>query len=209
MVANVYIDGFNLYKGCISGTPFKWLNPRALAEQLLRGQKIDVVNYFTARVIDRPEDPRQSQRQDTYLDALATVERVKIHYGHFRTRKKRVWLVQPQQNGGHFATAKVTEEKATDVKLASRIVWDACHGYMDSALVISNDSDFQESIDLAMSKGVAVILVNPHHHAGQEDHLVGTDLRRLRRVHLERSQLPEEIALANGAVIRRPPEWGP
>jgi len=200
----VYIDGFNLYKGCISGTRFKWLDLRRFSEGLLRHHPIDQINYFTARVVDRPEDPRQSQRQDIYWDALTTVEGVVIHRGHFRTRTKKVWLLE---DGGRKASAKVTEEKATDVKLASRLVWDACHASMTCALVVSNDADFQESIDLAMEKRVEVILVNPHHHRKQRDHLKGTDVRRIRPALLRCSQLPERVRLADGRFVHRPPEW--
>lgn len=30
--ANVYIDGFNLYRGCLENSPYKWLDLVALAE---------------------------------------------------------------------------------------------------------------------------------------------------------------------------------
>jgi uncharacterized LabA/DUF88 family protein len=206
-VTNVYIDGFNLYNGCIAGTGFKWLDFRALSETLMRGTTIQTVNYFTARIVDRLDDPGQSQRQDTYLKALESLHGLTIHYGHFRTHKKRVWLLHALPDGSHLATASVTEEKATDVKLASRLVWDSCHGSMTCALVISNDSDFQESIDLAREKGVTVVLVNPHHHEGQQDHLHGDDVRRLRKGQLERSQLPDLVWLADGSSVRRPAEW--
>jgi uncharacterized LabA/DUF88 family protein len=204
---NVYIDGFNFYKGCVAGTQFKWLDLRALAETLMRSTSIQTVNYFTARVKDRPEDPGQSQRQDTYLRALESVNGLAIHYGHFRTRTKRVYIKKPQPDGSHFATAKVTEEKATDVKLASRLVWDACHDDMACALVISNDSDFQESIDLARKRSIKVVLVNPHYHSGQQDHLAGDDVRRLRKGHLAGCQLPELVWLPDGTSVCRPAAW--
>ena len=52
----VYIDGFNLYYGCLKNTPYKWLNLEKLFMQLLdKKHKIIAVKYFTARVrqIDR------------------------------------------------------------------------------------------------------------------------------------------------------------
>jgi uncharacterized LabA/DUF88 family protein len=115
-------------------------------------------------------------------------------------------VLQEQSDGGHFATAKVTEEKGTDVMLATRLVWDACHQMMHRALVVTNDSDFQASIELAMGEGIDVVTVNPHHHVGQRDHLKGTDHRR---GHLERSQLPSTVHAADGTQIRKPVEWGP
>ena len=32
MRVRVYVDGFNLYRGALWGTPFKWLNPVLLTE---------------------------------------------------------------------------------------------------------------------------------------------------------------------------------
>jgi hypothetical protein len=41
------------------------------------------INYFTARVIPRPNDPDQAVRQEIYLRALATNPKIAIHFGHF------------------------------------------------------------------------------------------------------------------------------
>ena len=32
MITNVYIDGFNLYYRALKDTPFRWLDPRELAD---------------------------------------------------------------------------------------------------------------------------------------------------------------------------------
>ncbi len=61
----VYVDGFNLYYGALKGTPFKWLNPIALATQLLpAGHVIERLKYFTAHVSGAadPDVPRRQQR---------------------------------------------------------------------------------------------------------------------------------------------------
>src|SRR6266704_296185 len=44
----VYVDGLNLFYGCLKGTPFKWLDLHRLSAQLLRGHQIDRIKYFTA-----------------------------------------------------------------------------------------------------------------------------------------------------------------
>jgi len=49
LIANVYIDGFNLYYGCLKGTLDKWLDPAALARRLLPADTIKRIRYFTAR----------------------------------------------------------------------------------------------------------------------------------------------------------------
>ena len=65
-----YVDGFNLYYGLKArhGRKYLWLDLQALAESLLRrGQTLEKVVYFTARVRN---DPDGEQRQSDYLDAL-------------------------------------------------------------------------------------------------------------------------------------------
>jgi hypothetical protein len=46
-----YIDGFNLYYGCLKGSPFKWLDPSKLCPHLLpKGHQVHEIKYYTARV---------------------------------------------------------------------------------------------------------------------------------------------------------------
>ncbi len=90
----MYIDGFNLYYGALKGTPHKWLDVEALCRRLLPKDTIDKVRYFTAKVSARPGDPQQPQRQQTYLRALATLDTVTIHYGHFLTHTVRMPLTR-------------------------------------------------------------------------------------------------------------------
>ena len=39
---SVYIDGFNLYYGSVKGTPYKWLDPYALACNLMPSDDVEV-----------------------------------------------------------------------------------------------------------------------------------------------------------------------
>ena len=79
----IYVDGFNLYYGALKGTPFKWLNPVALACRLLpTGCTVDRLNYFTARVSGK-SNPQAPARQQIYLRALDTLPEVKVHFGSF------------------------------------------------------------------------------------------------------------------------------
>jgi hypothetical protein len=51
MRTNVYVDGFNLYYGCLKGTPYRWLDLEALCSRLLPTNSIHRIRYFTARVL--------------------------------------------------------------------------------------------------------------------------------------------------------------
>lgn len=81
--ANVYVDGFNLYYGCVQGTPYKWLDLQRLARLLLPEYSVQRIRYFTARVQPRPGDVQQPQRQQTYIRALETIPHLSVHFGHF------------------------------------------------------------------------------------------------------------------------------
>ena len=74
MVTNVYVDGFNLYYGCLNGTPYKSLDLGALSQALLPPKKIQRIRYFTAK-ISAQADPKGPVCQSTYLRALQTVPR--------------------------------------------------------------------------------------------------------------------------------------
>ena len=68
MVTHVYIDGFNLYFGCIRGTRYKWLDLAEFCRRMLPGDDTPAkIRYFTARISPRPGDPRGPQRQQVYL----------------------------------------------------------------------------------------------------------------------------------------------
>src|SRR3712207_129837 len=94
MATNVYVDGFNLYYGCLRGSPYKWLDLGALVGRLLPGDEIRRIRYFTARIAVR-DDPQSPVRQQMYLRALETIPNLSIHYGHFLTHRTHMPLATP------------------------------------------------------------------------------------------------------------------
>ena len=162
MKTNVYIDGFNLYYGCLRKTPYKWLDLGALVSRLLPKDEINRIRYFTAHVSGRGGDHQQPQRQQIYLRALATIPNLSVHLGQFLTHPTRMPLANP---GSGPATVEVlkTEEKGSDVNLATYLLLDAFEKDCEAAAVISNDSDLALPIELAMKKlGLVVGVINPH-----------------------------------------------
>jgi hypothetical protein len=65
----VYVDGFNLYYGALKGTPYRWLDLERLCRLLLPSNDVQRINYHTAPVAPRPDDPKQPVRQQIYLRA--------------------------------------------------------------------------------------------------------------------------------------------
>ena len=142
----VYVDGFNLYYGALKGTPYRWLDLGALCTRLLPSDHVVAIKYFTAQVVPRPGKPQTAQRQQVYLRALETVPNLSIHYGHFLTRQVPRRLVKPPRRGSPTRLVWNTEEKGSDVNLASYLLIDGFRARYDLAVVISNDGDLKEPI---------------------------------------------------------------
>ncbi len=144
----VYVDAFNLYYGCLRGTPYKWLNVAELSRLLLPHNQILQIKYFTARVSARPSDPDQPVRQETYLRALRTIPGLSIHLGHFLAHRVRMPLVSPPTSAIRYAAVWKTEEKGSDVNIATHLVSDAYESRFDVGVLITNDSDLLEPVRL-------------------------------------------------------------
>lgn len=206
----VYIDGFNFYYGAVKGTQYKWLDFEALCQRLLARDHLVKIRYFTARVAARPDDPQRASRQDTYLRALAALPLVEIHYGHFLTQSVR--LPRANRRRGQSRTVEVlrTEEKGSDVNLATYLLLDAFKGRCDTAVVVSNDSDLAQAIQVAQSElGVKVGIVNPHPRERRSRKLQGLDClfyKQIPRQLLAETQLPTVVHDSKGP-IRKPEGW--
>jgi uncharacterized LabA/DUF88 family protein len=203
--ANAYIDAFNLYYGALQGTSYKWLDLRALLERLFPQNDIRRIRYFTARVGARPGDLQQPQRQAVYLRALQTLPGVSIHYGTFLQHRVPMRLVHPPPVGSKYALVYKTEEKGSDVALASHLLLDGFRKEYEAAIVVSNDSDLAEPVrmvkeDLGLKVGVA----NPHKRRSKE--LEGDFFRQIRPSHLKSAQLPPTLTDEKG-TFHRPPSW--
>ena len=115
---NVYVDGFNLYYGCVRGTPYKWLDVAAFCARLLPKNQINRIRYFTALVTPRANDPQQRMRQEIYLRAIRTIANLTIDLGHFLASK--VWMMRTDYS--EKVEVLKSEEKGSDVNLASRLL---------------------------------------------------------------------------------------
>jgi hypothetical protein len=149
--ANVYVDGFNLYYGCLRHTTYKWLNLETLCRTLLPTYDIHRIRYFTARVSGRA-DPGTPIRQAVYLRALRTLPTVTIHFGNFLQSNVRMPLSSPRPGGPRTVEVVKTEEKGSDVNLATYLLIDAFRHDSDVAVVVSNDSDLCEPIRIVQEE---------------------------------------------------------
>ena len=165
------------------------------------------IRYFTARVSSRPNDPTQAQRQQTYLRALQTVPNLTIHYGHLLAKRKRRPLIPPPQSGPRFAEILDTEEKGSDVNLASYLLLDGFEQDYELAVVISNDSDLQLPIAMVRDRlNTTVGVFDPSRRRSFQLSQAASWYRRLRQGPLSASQFPDTLSDGQG-VITKPLGW--
>ena len=201
------MDGFNLYYGCLRHSAFKWLNLDALFRTLLPAYDIHRIRYFTARVSGRT-DPGTPLRQGAYLRALQTLPTVTIHLGKFLQSNVRMPLASPRPGGPKTVEVVKTEEKGSDVNLATYLLIDAFRHDSDIAVVVSNDSDLCEPIRITQAEfSLPVGLLNPHPNPSQALlRLRPAFVKQIRGGPLSASQFPPAMTDARGR-FSKPTAW--
>ncbi len=214
MKTYVYIDGFNLYYGLLRDKPqFKWLDLFAFSQNVLGHQyQVAAVKYYTSRIKIRDHDRGQQERQDIYLKALKKhISPIEIHYGKFQVTEKYAQLVTPLADGTQKVQIFKTEEKGSDVNLATQMLNDAWLNAYECAVLISNDSDLEAPLKFIRK-----------HHTNKKIGLVPPILSRqkpsqslsdyahfihhIQNSHLKKSQMPNKI---KNTTLYRPTVWSP
>lgn len=209
MKTNLYIDGFNLYYRALKDTPFRWLDLQKLGKILFPQDEIHRVCYFTARLDARHSNPNQPRRQLTYLRALATLPGLHTYYGVFRSGVKRRLLAQPVAGLPTHVLIRQSEEKGSDVNLATSLLVDGFNGDYEQAVIVSNDADFAGAMRYVRDGlGLRVVLVNPDRRNASPRDLANaaTYVKRLWKSHLRQSQLPDTVRDETG-IITKPASW--
>jgi hypothetical protein len=204
MIANVYVDGFNLYYGAVKGTPYRWLDLAKLCALLLPRDSIHRIRYYTALVRSRPGDPGKRTRQLVYLRALQTIPHLSLHYGHYLTHPVRMPLAT---NPAQTIDVLKTEEKGSDVNLATHLLWDGFRNDYEIAIVLSNDSDLVEPIRIVqreLRKPVGIL--NPQKHPSVELRQEARFFKTIRAAAVAASQFPTTLTDAQG-TFHKPKQW--
>jgi len=204
----VYVDGFNLYYGAVKGTPYKWLDISKMVQLLLPKNQALKIKYFTALVNSRPQDPDQPLRQQIYLRALRTTPNLEVILGHFLSHSVSMPLANCPPGQQRFVQVIKTEEKGSDVNIATHLLHDGYRGAYSVAIVISNDSDLVEAINIVrheLKKGV--IVLNPFKGSPSvELSKAATFVKPIRQGVLEASQFPSPMSDRNGTFYK-PRKW--
>jgi len=222
MNVSVYVDGFNLYNGTLKGTPYRWLDLYAFAQKLCPNDQVNKVKFFTAQVDRRFDDPLQPVRQRLYWRALRTLPKVQIVEGHFKTRVNRlpeetsVAYIENELKMGRsiagltptFVQVRRSEEKGTDVNIATHLVHDAHLSRFDAAILVSNDSDLAEAVRIVCREiGKPVHIFRPStRRPNAKLQGVATSFNNIDAKHLMTSLLPNTLTDAQG-TFSKPNTW--
>lgn len=211
---SIYVDAFNLYYGALKKDPSKnkkWLDLQKLCQSLLPKSNIISIKYFTALVVARPQDPQQQVRQQIYIRALETIPIVEVILGHFLTHTINMCLANPITDCYgkkiKFADVVKTEEKGSDVNLATHLLNDAYQDLFDTAVIISNDSDLIAPIKIIrtdMKKKVGIL--NPHKNQSHQIKMNSDFYKPIREGVINSSQFPNTLS-DNKGTFHKPAAW--
>jgi uncharacterized LabA/DUF88 family protein len=211
-----YVDAFNLYYGALSGTAYRWLDLYTLFSKVFPSHQVARIKYFTARVKPEPADPDKPLRQQLLFRALSTIPCLDIIEGHFLAHKVWMPLVKPTPSDTHARVIK-TEEKGSDVNLASHLLLDAFNKNFDCAIVVSGDSDLATPIEMVqnhLGKPVGVLLPQLIKKGGTKQPRRAAKLQgvakffrgEIREGVLKASQFPNTLTDKNGTFVK-PTGW--
>lgn len=199
-----YIDGFNLYFGLKSKgwRRYYWLDLRSLVLNLLKPtQRLVELKYFTARISSSTRHAEKQKRQNTYLEAVETMQDTRIYYGHYLQKSQTCFRCG--------ATWDSHEEKMTDVNIAVEMLNDASDDLLNTALLISADSDLTAPVEAIRNRfpDKRVVLACPPNRQSKRLESSANGCFRIGRKKIQDSQFPDEVHKPDGFVLLRPSTW--
>lgn len=211
----IYIDGYNLYYGCLKRTNYKWLDIyRLFSDQILPSIFLEVdgvkvkheldglaVKFFTADIIESVASASDSLScQATYHAALNKkypnqIEIIKGFYSKNKIKMKKVVDGQSASESKEILVWKL-EEKQSDVNLALNVLNDIVHHDIEQVVIVTNDSDIAPVISMVKEYTSAIVgVVLPTKSYPNTDLVEYADWykREITAVELSNSQLPRVV----------------
>jgi uncharacterized protein YqjF (DUF2071 family) len=107
----------------------------------------------------------------------------------------------------HFVQVDKTNEKGSDVNLATYLLHDGFMGLYEKAIIISNDSDLREPVRIVREVlKLPVGIANPHSRHSKELQEYASFVRRIRPKHLAASLFADKLNDAKG-TFSKPMYW--
>lgn len=152
---NIYVDGYNLFYGCLKHSPHKWLDLKKLlfsrvVHEQTPSATLGQIKYYTAdiksKVASRGEISRHAQeRYHRALEAYTPGE-LSVIKGFYSLRwaNPLAYRNPPDKTERHEVWR--LEEKQTDVNIAIDSYRDAARGDIDQVVFVSNDADLERAL---------------------------------------------------------------
>lgn len=214
----IYIDGFNLFYGALkTRKKYRFLNVQKLALEVCKSYlsktnfEIETIKFFTARVSRRYKEDESPKLQQIYLSALQTIPKLEIITGNFLIHQKIAPLYPLKfDEFGKVKTSTFlyTEEKGSDVNLASYILKDSFLSKVDILIIITNDTDLKTPIEI-VSKELKkeVLIISPSSKTAYSlKNIKNVVCYNIETSDLAKSQFPSVIEY-NGKIIVKPASW--
>lgn len=136
----VFIDGNNLYHRLVEAGWPKRINISSFASRLAGDRQLVQVYYFNA---PPPKGAEHFKKGSDYLAYVARSPRVTYRQSRLQKTKR------PDVDGGMYNTFI---EKGADTALSAEIVACAASDDYDTAIIVSNDSDYEPAARLVMDR---------------------------------------------------------
>ena len=141
----VFVDGSNLYHGFRSYLKSLGLEPddfnidyKRFPLALVGLERALVDTHFYIGRVDQAQDRESYARQQRFFSALRGCSRLAVHEGRLVPRKRKHTC--PHCKRCFHKSMRV--EKGTDVQLAADLLVGAFYEQYDTAILVSNDTDF-------------------------------------------------------------------
>lgn len=232
MRTRIYIDGYNLYYGCLKRTSLKWLDLLSLFEKQIlpsitwQGKTsppildLIAIKFFTASILEQAAGASDSLLcQEQYHSALRkhAPGRIQIVPGYYALTEARAKVIDPDnrkkwpRDCSDIEVWKL-EEKQSDVNLAIHALKDALLDEVDHVVIVTNDTDIAPALEMMRNlTTVQIGLVIPttdHQRIPNKDlskhaHWIRTHITT---AELDVSQLPRVIIQGKKTAIK-PLSW--
>ena len=159
------------------------------------------VHFFSAKVHGR-RDHDQPNRQEIYFRALRKIPQIGFHMGYFLSFPQKMMAVESWPTGNKFHKVMRTEEKGSDLNLATQLLVDA----FDVAVIISNDGDLKSPISAVRNRFEKTIGIIPHPRLNRRLKPLAHFTQTIPYKALEMAQFTDEMEDATG-VFRKPKSW--
>lgn len=222
----VYVDGYNLYYGCLKGTDYKWLDLQKLFRDQILPSSTPIpsslvgIKLFTAPILEKASRALDSvSSQSRYLSALAKLypKEIKVIKGYYSLTKSKAKIIDaenPDKWPRDCQEIQVwkTEEKQSDVNLALHAYHDAISSSVDQVVIVTNDTDIAPALQMIRDFTVVKIGVviptrncdrNPNAALASHANWIRTHITD---IELASSQMPNVINIGRKPTIK-PTDW--